>query len=156
MSRRIEGLLWARPAQRPAGMPFGRPRGAKAQGLRYERLLAQALPSAKHGQWFEFEDANGRGVCQTDLLLGRNGRCVVLECKYTWTPDGHQQLERLYLPVVQMALQRPVVGVVAAKKLVMGLPVQVASDLDEAMRIAMEGRRVVWHWTGVPVMARAA
>lgn len=153
MTRYVRELLWARPCSRPAAIPIGRPRGAKAQGLRYERALAREL-DGKHGQWFEFEDANGRGWCQTDLLLGRGSMAVVLECKYTWTLEGHLALAKLYLPVVQMALQRPTCGLVVCKKLVPDVAlhgVQICSSLEEAL-MAAPRRCVAWHWTGVSAL----
>ena len=63
-SRTIVGLESARAlAGRPLSIPKGRPRGAKADGIRYEKLLAKALAPLgfEHGRWFEFVDANGYG-----------------------------------------------------------------------------------------------
>lgn len=149
MIRQIDALAWARPCQRPIGIPVGRPRGAKLAGIRYERSLANALPAAKHGQWFEFEDWNGRGFCQPDLLLGCDGICWVLEVKYSWTIDGHRQLEGLYLPVVARAIDRPVHGLVVCRRLTEGMKgVRVARSLDEARHLVMGGCRVAWHWLG--------
>lgn len=161
MTREIEGLLWSRACPRPAGIPIGRPRGAKAAGLRYERALARALPAPRvHGQWFEFEDARGRGVCQTDLLLSvsRGGTIVVLEVKYSWTAEGHQQLEKLYLPIVQKATGRQVIGIVVTRRLTESMPrdLVVCSTLAQAIAAASAGRRAVWHWLGTVEMARAA
>lgn len=149
MIRQIRGLEFARPARRPAGLPIGRPRGAKLAGLRYERGLAAEMPEARHGQWFEYRDEAGPGVCQTDLLLGRDGRCLVLEVKYTWTIEGHRQLEWLYLPVVSAAIARPTLGVVVCRRLVEGMAgVKVARSLDEAFEAAAAGKRTAWHWLG--------
>jgi hypothetical protein len=149
MTRQIAGLEWARPSKRPAGIPIGRPRGAKLAGIRYERGLASALPAAKHGQWFEFKDAAGPGVCQTDLLLGQSGFCLILEVKYTWTIEGHRQLEQLYLPVVERAIARPCLGIVVCRRLVEGMRgIEVARSLAEAVEIAAAGRRPAWHWLG--------
>lgn len=149
MTRRVEGLEWARPTGWPRGLPLQRRRGAKAAGLRYERGVAAQLPACRHGQWFEFSDRNGPGICQTDLLLGREGHCLVLEVKYTWTVEGHKQLEQLYLPVVGLAIQRPVIGLVVCRRLVEGMRgVKVARSLSEGFELALEGHRAVWHWIG--------
>lgn len=149
MSRQIEGLLWARTSERPAGLPRPRLRGAKLAGLRYEGRVAEALPEALHGQWFAFLDRNGPGYCQPDLLLGRSGTCFVLEVKYSWTLEGHQQIEGLYLPVLQKAIERPVAGLVVCRRLVSGMGrVRVTGDLSEALAGAKRGERMVWHWLG--------
>jgi len=74
--------------------PKGRPKGAKAAGLRYEKALAAAIPRAEHGQWFEFTDLNGPGHCQMDLLIVGNKRVVILECKLTDVQTGRAQLGR--------------------------------------------------------------
>lgn len=141
--RRIVGLKWARECERPKCIPKGRPRGRKAAGLRYERQLAKALPEAKHGQWFEFEDVNGRGYCQTDLLLHLGGWGIaILECKYTWTLEAQRQLDLLYRPVVERAFMLPVRCVVVCKVLVPEAPLA-APTLGEALA---SGR--VWHWLG--------
>lgn len=136
----------ARAVERPQSIPIGRPRGAKALGVRYERALARSLPGATHGQWWEFWDANGRGFCQTDLFLPVGEAVVVLEVKYTWTPLGHSQLERLYLPVLRMALGRDVIGLVVCKKLIPEVlgQVTVCGTLVEAIEAARR-TRAAWH-----------
>lgn len=146
MSRRLCGLKWARQIERPGGIPKGRPRGAKAAGVRYERALAAALPEAHHGLWWEYLDDNGMGFCQTDLLLLGPDCALVLECKYTWTEEAWEQLEHLYLPVVARALDCPTYGVQVCKTL-RGETSDVCWTLEEALAIALEGRRPSMHWT---------
>ena len=142
--RQVNGLLWARRCERPACVPIGRPRGAKAAGVRYERALARALGGTP-GQWFEFEDTFGRGYCQVDLLLERGEALVVVEAKYTWTREAHSELAGLYLPVVAMALGRTPIGVVACKVLVPGMPYKASGNLGDCIA----GRAGVFHWIGV-------
>lgn len=155
MSRTVQGLKWAKAIERPKCIPVGRARGAKAQGLRYERSLAKALPCAKHGQWFEFEDRNGRGFCQVDLMLQLLSGILILEAKYTWTAEGHLQIEELYSPVVSAAWGMPVAGLVVCKKLLPGMPgVSVAGDLDTALHYIARGQRTVLHWLGGVTLAR--
>ena len=127
MTRRIKGLKWARELeQRPRAIPQGRARGLKALGTRYEKALAQALPEALNGRWFEFEDLNGHGYCQVDFILrGASGRLALLECKHTWVEEAWQQLEGLYVPVVEAAREVAVVRVV-----------QVCKNVTEAARRA--------------------
>lgn len=147
--RAVRGLETARACERPVGIPFSRPRGAKAAGLRYERDLAKAMPSAKHGQWWEYRDLAGPGFCQTDLIYQLASGVLVLEAKYTWTETGHQQLERLYLPVVSRALAVPTCGIVVCKVLTTEVPRNsVCSSLEEALGHARAGRRAVLHWLG--------
>ncbi len=147
--RIISGLIWAEPCPRPASIPKSRPRGKKAAGLRYERVLAAALPEAKHGQWFRFEDRRGAGCCQTDLILSVAGATVVLEAKYTWTAEGHAQLDRLYLPVLKQALGRSAYGMVVCKVLTPGTPRDwVCGNLADAIYRAGTGLPTVLHWIG--------
>ena len=155
-TRAISGLRWARPIDRPNIIPVGRPRGAKAAGLRYERALAEALPSALHGQWFEFEDANGHGYCQTDFILSFLPRyVVVLECKYIVTTEAVQQLLHLYLPIARevYGMAR---GVIVAKKLVPGFCRNAFGDLESAISAADVMATPVWHWLGRAVPALRA
>ena len=140
-------LRSAERSERPLGMPVGRPRGAKAQGVRYEKACSAAIPQAKPGQWWHFIDANGPGYCQTDLVLIGRDSVLVLECKYTWTMNAWEQLERLYLPVVEKALARPAYGVQLCKVLRPEAE-NVVYGLREALAGAMLGRRIAIHWSG--------
>lgn len=154
-SRQIKGLKWARLCDRPRGLPIGRPRGAKAAGLRYERVLAKALPDWTHGQWFEFEDQNGPGHCQVDLfkrveIPGCDKTIAIIEAKYTWTLAGHLQISHLYKPVLEMAFNAKAFGFVACKVLTREshgktLPF---GDLQEAMYHSYTDRAVALHWIG--------
>lgn len=97
--RKVQGLYLARKATCPHQASRA-PRGVKALGLVYERAVARALPGALHGQWFYFEDANGPGYCQPDLLV----QGWILEVKLSDTQEALGQLTDLYLPVVTAAL----------------------------------------------------
>ena len=158
--RRVEGLRWARALEgRPRGIPLARPRGAKARGLQYERAIARELSGARRGVWFEFEDRRGHGYCQVDFLVPVGGRPVVLEAKYTWTLEGHEELEGLYLPVVRgvRGLERSC-GLVICKKLTEGTlaSAQAFGDLTSAVEWAERGERAVLHWIGNgPLLLRA-
>lgn len=147
--RVISGLKWAQVlADRPKCIPIGRARGVKAFGVRYEKTLAKQFPSEARGKWFEFEDRNGLGFCQVDLLLGQLGRLIVLEAKYTWTLAGHVELETLYLPVVEEAFGLPVKGVQVCRNLTpQTLDVaEIFHSVESAARAG--GGRSVWHWMG--------
>lgn len=148
--RFVKGLITAESCQRPSNIPKSRPRGRKAAGLKYERDLAVGIPRARHGQWFRFVDENGSGVCQTDVLLRTSVGIAILESKYTWTPAGHLQLEKLYIPVVEKANPgTPAFGLVVCKVLTPDVdPSWVCRDLATAIRRASSGLKTVLHWIG--------
>jgi len=149
MSRVISGLKWARVADRPGFARQSRAKGSKYQGLKYERQLSLAIPAAKHGQWFQFEDRNGPGWCQTDLIFGALGRVVCLEAKYTWTSAGHHQINKLYRPILEAVYGRAVAGIVVCKTLTTETPrLWVCPDLETAVCRAASGEYSVLHWLG--------
>lgn len=152
--RVISRLRWAKAlTERPRCIPVGRARGVKAFGVRYEKAVGKQFAQESRGRWFEYEDRNGLGYCQVDLLLGQLGRLIVVEAKYTWTLAGHEELETLYLPVVEEAFGVPVKGVVVSRNLT-------RETLDYAVvhhRIedaaACQAARSAWHWMGDTAVA---
>lgn len=152
--RLANDLQWARAcASWPSPIPRPRPRrgSAKAAGLAYERALAAALPGCQHGVWFEFCDQAGHGWCQTDILLAGRNAVLVLEAKASWVPEAQAKLTGLYLPVVQMALGLPTLGIVVTKRLVPEVrasEASIVSDLASAVEAAKRHQVVVWHWLG--------
>jgi hypothetical protein len=147
--RVISGLRWAKAlADRPSCIPVGRARGVKAFGVRYERAVGKQFPREARGRWFEYEDRNGLGYCQVDLLLGQLGRLIVVEAKYTWTLAGHEELETLYLPVVEKAFGLGVCGVVVSRNLTRET-LSFATVFHSIETAAMtSAKRAVWHWMG--------
>lgn len=146
---------WAAPCGRPLVIPRSRPRGVKAQGLRFEAALAEALPMAKHGQWWEYLEEGQKRWCQTDLTFNWAGFAVVIECKLSWVPQGQESLDGLYLPVLQRALGRKVLGLVAVKNLRRGCPHRVVGDLRLALHTC-QMEPTVLHWLpGTPLLAAA-
>lgn len=86
-----------------------RNRGARWNGIRYQRLLDDYLTGRygdifTPGPWIEFIDGptNERRWCQPDGLLIeiRRGRVSVLEAKYSHTALAYYQLFDLYIPVM--------------------------------------------------------
>ena len=162
--RRATDLRWAGALSgRPPQIPDTPTKRAACQaGLRYERQLASALSrKLTHGQWWAYEDRNGRGWCQTDFW-GRtpDGFVVIVEAKYTWTPAGHDKLEGLYRPVVAFALGMDparVLGVQVCKRLTLSIPcgVLIRPNLEEALKAADAGNRAVWHHLGGVPQLRA-
>lgn len=151
MSRIVQGLVQAEVlSERPKCIPVSRPRAAgKKAGLRYERALGRQLPQAQHGKWFRYMDYEGWHYCQPDYILPLGDEIVILECKYTWTPEAYMQIEGLYVPVVGRALGRPTWGVQVCKRL---LPASRSSvirgDLASALVAARQGHRACLHWLG--------
>lgn len=150
MKRQVSGLIFARAlAKRPSCIPIGRPRGQKAWGIKYEREIAKRLPNAVRGLWFEFEDRFGRGFCEVDFAIQAQNVVIILESKYTWTLAAHVELETLYIPVVKLALKRPVYSAVICKVLTSETAryARIVSD-NPATIPASENQRVVWHFLG--------
>ena len=153
--RTISHLQRACICSAPPNIPQARLKGKKAAGLRYERQLAKVLPSAIHGQWFQFFDANGPGFCQPDFCLvpsKQDNTIIVLEAKYTWCPEAHDQLWDLYVPVVQKSFQMPTFGAVVCKNLRPGMNgcaiFNTFRDIAEASRSYQDRGRYVWYWLG--------
>lgn len=149
---RGQGLVEAHRCGWPPRIGHPRPRrgSAKAAGLAYERSLAGALPGAVHGQWFQYRDAAGLGWCQVDVLVEGQREVLVMEVKYSWVLEAHEKLERLYLPVVRMALEKPAVGLVVARRLdseMKSAHVSHSGDLGSALALARQGRACL-HWLG--------
>lgn len=155
-------------AERLAGwpdcIPRSRPRGIKALGKRYEVAVGRQLgPDALRGVWWSYRDANGPGLCQTDFIILGEIWAVILECKHTWTSEGMEQLRDLYIPVVEMATDKKVVGIQVCKHLVPQYSGAVYDSLESAVISARTGhellngrhqppRLVTLHWRGVGPM----
>ena len=119
---RFAAALRGKPDCIPAPAPISKVKGVKALGLRFERSLAKALPGSLHGQWWEFEDALGYGLCQTDLIYPFHlepspATIAVIEIKYTLVPGAHSKLSSLYMPIVRRATGCRVAGIVIVKNL---------------------------------------
>lgn len=161
MSRVVRGLYYAeRLAQRPSFIPKGRPRGAAAAGLRYEKAFGRAIgPLATRGCWFTFKDSGGDGWCEVDFLIEMTSCVAILECKYTWTPAAYAQTELLYRPVVELALKKPVLTVQVCKRLVpdASRATRITGNLGNALILARSGALVTLHWLeNTPVMLRVS
>jgi len=147
VKRIIVGLVSAERSETSPWPGIRRPRGAKRLGCKYEKELARALDASwEFGPWFRFEDRNGGGFCQPDFIRVTPSHVVVLEAKHTWSTGAHDELRTLYEPVLRCVYGRPVVGVVVAKKLRVGMTgYKISGDLGEAIENAP---RSVWHWIG--------
>jgi hypothetical protein len=150
----VSGL---RKAQQVSGPPFATRRAAKGapgRGVAYERVLGNALPGLRRGLWWYFVDDSGEHFCQTDLVKVGLTRTLIIESKLSWTAEGHEQLERLYEPVLGLALGKPCVGILACKHLRGGARnARIFSNVVDAVKWKIEHPRdrVVWHYLGIGV-----
>jgi len=157
MTHEVQGLRYVRLLQeRPSCIPQGRPRGAKAQGVKYEEALAKSphFATASHGVWLEFSDARGHGYAQVDFLFTYLATIVAVEAKLTWTPAAYVQLRKLYFPLLEKFTSRPVGGIIVCQNLTRETPkADVTNDFFEALNIAQfePGRIPVLH---LPLLAK--
>lgn len=92
--------------------PFSsQPRGRlQRAGLRFESVIAKSLkrefPSARviSGLWLRFEDANGLGWAQPDILVPEEN--LLIECKLSFTEVAESQISKLYAPLVERLWSR--------------------------------------------------
>lgn len=114
--RKISGLQEARLAENPWGKA-PRPRGTKAQGLRFESNVGKSLPGALHHQWFRFVDNAGPGYCCPDYLMVVRNVLWIVECKLTDWNEAEAQMRDLYAPVLRMLWDGDLACVTVAKHL---------------------------------------
>lgn len=151
--RRAEAL-----SEKPSCIPQSRPRGAKAAGIRFEKAVFEALSGGIRGQWFSYEDENGPGLCQPDILYPfLPDFFAVIEVKYTLVPGAHQKLSNLYLPVASRALQAPCAGVVVVKNLDPRYRRgKIYTDLRAAAEAAFDrGYPTLLQWSGQALIRKA-
>lgn len=119
MAKKFKPALQVREAKflpyKPPFITRTRSRGRYAVGIRYEKLVQEALElwcllqpklELKMGPWLEFTDKSGKRWCQPDVLLVDKAEkvCLVAEVKYQHTPDAWWQLTQLYEPVLAVAM----------------------------------------------------
>jgi hypothetical protein len=142
--RIIRGLLSAERSKNPWPTQ-GRFRGAKAEGIRYEKLVAKAT-NGLHNQWFKFFDENGQGFCCPDVILDLPEGLFVLECKLTDTEYAKSQLLGLYLPIVSHVFGQPACGIVVTKH-VGRKSYGITDSLADAITLAAKTIPTL-HWLG--------
>lgn len=149
--KEVKGLTFAAPCLRPSFIPLQRSRkGSKGAGLRYEKLVAKAIPGSILGQWFHYLDASGPGWCQPDILVLGAKRILVLECKLTLTAEAFRQLSKLYVPVLTLAYPgRTIVPGVVCKNLTPEVDLSsVVESLPELLSRPQGSALPVLHWLG--------
>lgn len=143
---------------KPSCIPIGRPRGVKAQGVRYERAVASALlarwPKAgiSAGPWYEFGDLNGRGYCQPDVTVysASLDAYIVCECKLTNYNAALADLNTLYVPVLRAAHGTDVFPLIILRHLSSEVPPRSVFESFSAALYAAPKMKVppVFHWLG--------
>lgn len=104
----VRVLKWARRCKRPDFIPESRCAGAAQRGLVYERKVAEHLRAqfggrVLHGQWIEYCDQWGYGVCQPDIIIlpeTSEEPILILECKLTVNKEAERKLKNIYKKVV--------------------------------------------------------
>lgn len=104
----IDGFSRARLVDKPPFNPnIGRPRGARAEGIRYERKVQDYLmvryPCYMPSPWIEFVVNNTVRYCQPDGLNFnfRQGVIQIVEVKLRHTDRAYWQTEKLYKPLLR-------------------------------------------------------
>jgi len=153
LHRRVEGLAEAHLIPPPDKFAKRKHRrGARAQGVAYEKLVGRKLSRGFLkdegelflGQWLSFRDANGWGLAQPDAYVVMERSVLLLEVKLTLTDSAWPQLELLYRPLLEKIYGKPVTTVQVCKKLRGFLPEGMVEDLVCFCGDAKAGRWV-WH-----------
>jgi hypothetical protein len=126
-------------------------------GKRYEAAVSKQLgPMAQQGIWWEYKDSNGPGLCQTDFIIEGEIWCIILECKHSWTAEGMEQLNELYLPVLEMALNKKTAGIQVCKHLSSQCFGRIYDNLETAVAAAKSIRPVTLHWRAIGPITRTS
>lgn len=148
--RVIRSLRIVKPVEHgPKNFPPLPTRGSRGGGIRYEKALAAALAAydVDHNPWFYFEDANGPGYCQPDLILAQGVDLFVLEAKLTDCEAGRRQLKELYLPILRHLLGSRVYGITVSRYLTPESdPKSIVDSLEIAILNARSNQIPVLHW----------
>ncbi len=105
MKRKIEGpIKWAKLSEtKHFGRRPTKVKNAISYGLRYEKAFGEYIKGHYSGvhvhPWIEFEDDNGYGLCQPDVVL--LDPFIIFECKARFSyRQAYRELRTLYGPVV--------------------------------------------------------
>ena len=147
--RVIKGLKWVEdPATNyePDGWPP--PRKSKARyvkaGLLFQDQVSRYMVARYGarvlvGPWIRFEDENGPGLAQPDIIFSRADQLgiVVIECKLSYTPrKAKSQVMDLYVPLLEhLYLGEPISGVQVCRRLTRSAKKDknLLSSLDEVL-----------------------
>jgi hypothetical protein len=132
------------------------------QGLSYERRVKREITNLaklnnfryEYQPWFKFYDHNGIGQAAPDLILYVNNTLIIIEVKLTFKFDALEKLQKLYLPIVSKALNKPKIKTVQiCKNLLPDVP-KLILTLNEVLKcvdiiptyhfLAMKNEKIVW------------
>ena len=104
--RIVDGLKWARFTDKSMPSPNFRNGTLKYKGVQYENRVAKLLQgkygdNLLHGKWIEFEDGNGAGLCQPDLIILDGDKLIIGECKLKLKGAALHQMGELYEPCLK-------------------------------------------------------
>jgi hypothetical protein len=130
--------------------------------MRYEKRVVEEVKKRRehgqevfHGQWINFRDVNGRGFAQPDILVldAAQKAIWVLEAKYTFVPEGVDQLLGLYVPLVRKIWPgAEVVPVIVCRNVGTHLGMireyLIEELFDAAWKVPCSHEYHVWHWIG--------
>jgi hypothetical protein len=104
--RAVDGLRaceWRAPrkAARPKGLGAAARAGIKYEAEFADHLLENSKGYVRIGPWIYFEDANGWGYCQPDMVLNSWERIYLFECKLSFTyRRAYKEMRDLYKPLL--------------------------------------------------------
>ena len=115
-------------------------------GRRLLKRIAQGRIKAEliSKQWYDFKDYCGFGYCQTDHELHFDDYIILLEVKLTQCDQAIPQMVDLYLPVMKLVHQKPVIPVQVCKNLT-HKPEDSIWDVEQLIK-RPEMRIWTWHY----------
>lgn len=147
-SKLIGEVRWAEVVPRPSFIPKGRPRGSKAAGLAFERLAIRSIAGCAAGLWFRYADQRGVAYCAPDGVLQVPWGTIVVEVKYTDTPQAYSQVDG-YRRVVRSITGGKVGSIVLCKRLTPHRHGLVVDNLRQAITAAFATNTIpTLHWLG--------
>lgn len=159
--RAVHGLKWAETLDtKPPFIHEGKVKGKFRAGLVYEKKVADYLEimypnRIRHGQWFTFEDAKGKGWCQTDVLIlpVKDEPLVIVEVKLTHKPGAKHKLKSLYQPIVcSIWPDHKVIRVQVCKNLTKAFADELIDDMEDVFHPDFKSDYVTWNLRGVPTL----
>ena len=134
----------------------GRRKQSVYAGLVYEKNLSNYLTSlfgedkVIHGPWIEYEDDQGYGVCQPDIVVLNEGEeaSLLVEAKLTYTKRAARlKLKKLYLPLVQLVWpDREWIMVQACKNINQHARKYAFTKGIQTVRKQKPGSYITWQW----------
>lgn len=100
-------------------------------------------------QWIAFEDDHGLGWAQPDAYMVFPEHVVLVEAKLSWKLRAFPQMGVLYAPLLRWLYKKPVVGVLACKKIRFVPEKYAIEELEHLFKFFGEERLYTWHGWGL-------